>query len=62
MGSEPGTILNETKYQIIHKYRRNTTSYSTYGIKANAPIRIEQDADLLLKNLKLNILGQPHDA
>ena len=39
----------------------NTTSYSLHGIKANARIRIEQDADLVLKNLKLKILGQPYD-
>ena len=39
----------------------NSTSYSINGIKANARIRVEQDADLVLKNLKLKILGQPHD-
>ena len=39
----------------------NTTSYSLHAIKANARIRVEQDADLVLKNLKLKILGQPHD-
>ena len=39
----------------------NTTAYSLHGIKANARIRVEQDADLVLKNLKLEILGQPHD-
>ena len=39
----------------------NTTSYSINGIKASARIRVEQDADLVLKNLKLKILGQPHD-
>ena len=39
----------------------NTTAYSLHGIKANARIRVEQDADLVLKNLKLKILGQPHD-
>ena len=39
----------------------NTTSYSINGIKANARIGVEQDADLVLKNLKLKILGQPHD-
>ena len=39
----------------------NTTSYSLHGIKANARIRIEQDADLVLKNLNLKIFGQPHD-
>ena len=31
------------------------------GIKANARIRVEQDFDLVLKNMKLKILGQPHD-
>ena len=39
----------------------NTTSYSINGFKASARIREEQDADLVLKNLKLKILGQPHD-
>ena len=39
----------------------NTTSYSLHGIKANARIRVEQDADLVLKNLKIKILGQPYD-
>ena len=39
----------------------NTTSYSINGVKASARIRVEQDADLVLKNLKLKILGQPHD-
>ena len=31
------------------------------GIKANARIRVEQDVDLVLMNMKLKILGQPHD-
>ena len=39
----------------------NTTSYSMNGIKANARIRVEQDVDLVLKNTKLKILGQPYD-
>ena len=39
----------------------NTTAYSLHGIKANARRRVEQDADLVSKNLKLKILGQPHD-
>ena len=30
-------------------------------IKANARIRVEQDDDLVSKNKKLKILGQPHD-
>ena len=43
------------------KFDGNTTSYSINGIKASALIRVEQDADLVLKNLKLKIFGQPHD-
>ena len=39
----------------------NTTSYSINGIKASARIRVEQEANLVLKNLKLKLLGQPHD-
>ena len=39
----------------------NTTSYSINGIKASARIRVDQNADLVLKNLELKILGQPHD-
>ena len=39
----------------------NTTSYSMKGIKARAQIRVEQAADLVPKNLKLKLLGQPHD-
>ena len=39
----------------------NKTSYSIQGIKSNARIRVEQDADLVLKNLKLKIVGQPRD-
>ena len=38
----------------------NTTLYSINGIKAKARIRVELEADLVLKNLKLKILGQPH--
>ena len=34
-----------------------TTSYSMNGIKANARIRVEQDVDIVLKNMKLKILG-----
>ena len=39
----------------------NTTSYSLHGIEANARIRVEQDADLILKNLKLKTPGQSLD-
>ena len=45
----------------ITKVDGNTTSYSINGIKASARIGVEQDGDLLSKNLKLKILGQPHD-
>ena len=45
----------------ITKVDGNTTSYSINGIKTSARIRVEQDAGLVLKNLKFKILGQPHD-
>ena len=38
----------------------NTTSCSMNGIKAKATIRVEQDNHLVLKNMKLKILGQPY--
>ena len=31
------------------------------GIQANARIRVEQLVDLVLKNSRLKVLGQPHD-
>ena len=31
------------------------------AFKGNARIRVEQDVDLVLKNMKLKILGQPFD-
>ena len=45
----------------LTKIAGNTTASSLHGNKANARTRIEQDADQVLKNLKLKILGQPHD-
>ena len=39
----------------------NTTPYSIIGVKANARIRVEQDADSVLKSLKLKRPEQPHD-
>ena len=39
----------------------NTTSYCMNGIKANARIRVKQDVDLVLKNMKLKFLGQPYN-
>ena len=40
---------------------KNTTSYFMNGIKAMAQKRVEQDADLVLKNIKCKKLGPPHD-
>ena len=39
----------------------NTASFYLNGTKANARILVEQDVDLLSKNLILNFLGQPND-
>ena len=51
----------KTSVKEFTKIDGNTTSYSVNGIKANARIRAEQDVDLVLKNMKLKILGQPYD-
>ena len=51
----------ERSIQEFKKIDGNTTSHSINGIKANARIRTEQDADLVLKNLKLKLLDEPHD-
>ena len=45
----------------FQKADRNTTSYSMHAIKANARIPGEIDVDLVLKNMKLKILGQLHN-
>ena len=45
----------------ITKIDGNTTSCSMNGINANARIRVKQDVDLVLKNMKLKVLGPPHD-
>ena len=55
---QPPTL--ETSVKEFTKIDGNTTSYSMNGIKANARTRVEQDVDLVLKNMKLKILGQPH--
>ena len=39
----------------------NTMSCSINEINVNARVRLERDADLLLNNLKMKILGQPLD-
>ena len=51
----------KTSVKEFTKIDGNTTSYSMKGIKANARIRVEQDVDLVLENMELKILGQPHD-
>ena len=57
-------VVNQEPFSIkpsITEFRKidaNTTSYSIHGIKPNARIRVEQDSDLVLKNLKLKTLGQ----
>ena len=59
VNQEPSSMKPSIKE--FTKIDGNTTAYSFHGIKANARIRVEEDADLVLKNLKLKILGQPHD-
>ena len=59
VNQEPSSMKPSIKEST--KIDGNTTSYSLHGIKANARIRVEQDADIVLKNLKLKILGQPLD-
>ena len=54
----PALKMSVKEFTEIHG---NTTSYSMSSIKATARIRVEQDVDLVLKNLKLKILGQPFD-
>ena len=56
---EPSSL--KTSVKEFTKIDRNTTLYSMNGIKANARIRLEQDFDLVLKNMKLKILAQPND-
>ena len=51
----------KTSVKEFTKIDGNTTSYTMNGIKANAKIRVEQDVDLVLKNMKLKILGQPNE-
>ena len=47
----------KTSVNKFTKIDGNITSYSMNGIKANARICVEQDVDLLLKNMKLKILS-----
>ena len=56
---EPSSL--KTSVKEFTEIDGNTTSSSRNGITANAQIRVDQDVDLVLKNMKLTILGQPHD-
>ena len=56
---EPPSL--RTSVKEFTKNDGNITSYSMNEIKANARIRVEQDVNLVLKNMKLKLLGQPHD-
>ena len=58
--NEESPVL-KTSVEASTKIDGNTTSYSMKGIKANARLRVEQDVDFALKNMKLKILGQPYD-
>ena len=51
----------KTSVKDFTKIDGNTTSHSMKKIKANTRIRVQQDVDLVLKNIKLKNLGQPHD-
>ena len=51
----------KTSVKAFTKINGNTTSFTMNGIKANARLRVEQDVDFVLKNMKLKILGQPYD-
>ena len=55
------TSSSKPSFQEFTKTDGNTTWYSISGVKANARIRVEQDDDLVLKNLKPKILGHPHN-
>ena len=61
MQSNEESPVLKTCVKEFTKIDGNTTSYSKNGIKANARIQVEQDVDLVLKNMKLKILGQPYD-
>ena len=51
----------KTNVKESTKIDGSTTSYCINGIKANARIPVEQDVNLVLKKMKLKILGQPYD-
>ena len=60
VATEESSSLNASVKEFT-EIDENTTSYSMNGIKVNARIWVEQDLDLVLKNMKLKTPGQPHD-
>ena len=54
------TYSLETSVKGFTKIDGNTTPCSMNGIKTNARIGVKQHVDLVLKNRKLETVGQPH--
>ena len=59
--ADEGSTVLKTSVKEFTKIDGNTTSYSFNAIEANARIRAEQDVHLVLKNMKVKFLGQPHN-
>ena len=59
MDTEPSK--STTSVKEFAKIDGNATSCSMNGINANERIRVQQDADLVLENLKLKRFGQRYD-
>ena len=53
--------VSQKNVNDFKKIDGNTTSCSINRIKENARIRLEQDVDLVLKNIETKIFGQSHD-
>ena len=60
VANEESPVL-KTSVKEFTKIDGNTTSYSMNGIRPNARTQVEQDVDLVLKNMKLKTLGQAYD-
>ena len=56
---EPSSL--KTSVKEFTEVDKSTTSIPMNGIKANPRIGVEQDVDLVWKNMNLKILPQPHD-
>ena len=52
---------SKTSIKVFTKIDAKITSDSINGIKGKARIRVEQDLDLVLRNLRPKVLGQPQD-